>query len=213
MTVAACMQCGCFISISLLPTGNPVAKKAGWATKSAKCSRCRRYICDGCVAKSGGKCPSCNVSVQIMSFSDAADEVLGRGLDYATPDRHAPQAAWDLDDSEEEAPKVFDIEGMNSWSGTVAVYHLPCHHAQEALINCTRALDAVPYLNRAKKRGTCITCGKPLGNLVLFRIPQTADEISRDDPDAIDVRTGQRVTRTKAPATIWAQLRRVLGFR
>ena len=68
MTVMGCSGEGCkrFISISVIPGGNPVAKAdpEQWATEYRICTACGAHFCDRCVKKMSGlfrkpKCSKC----------------------------------------------------------------------------------------------------------------------------------------------------------
>jgi len=81
MGVAGCRQCGCFISLSIIEGGNPVAQQTGWQTRYTKCQRCEDFYCASCVEKNGGKCPSCDVDVAVYTYRE---EMARKG--YAVPD-------------------------------------------------------------------------------------------------------------------------------
>lgn len=69
------------------------------------------------------------------------------------------------------------------------LWHMPCSHAQDILLNCADVQQAGPYVLKAKQRGVCKTCGRKLEQLSLIEATGGKQEqVCRADPDAIDVR-------------------------
>ena len=70
---------------------------------------------------------------------------------------------------------------------TLVVWHMACKHAQDVLLNCFDQEDAQPYIDKAKKRGTCKSCGRTLGELTLIGLGGPLELAALIDPLAIDV--------------------------
>lgn len=67
---------------------------------------------------------------------------------------------------------------------SLAIYHLDCNHAQDVLLNCRGYADAIPYVEKALKRGTCKSCGNNISKLCLVVLP---NKVLMGDPNAIDI--------------------------
>lgn len=70
---------------------------------------------------------------------------------------------------------------------TLVVWHMDCEHAQDVLLNCFDFEDALPYVKKAEKRGTCKSCGRRLGKLMIVVLEGSAEEPALNDPFAIDL--------------------------
>ena len=73
MGVAGCAKCERFISLSIIPGGNPVAlaDPEKWAVKHAQCTECGSYLCDRC-AEGFSFCPECHGSLKFVGYAEKA---------------------------------------------------------------------------------------------------------------------------------------------
>jgi len=121
-----CGSCRRFISISLVPGGNPMAHSHPelFAASYAVCDHCHKPFCDQCVTNAGGKCPECGKRLELQgpppgeaSVPPAVQEML-RKLDAQTAQPTRPPAA-----PRPSAPKTKESTARAAaiWLGTIAV--------------------------------------------------------------------------------------------
>lgn len=127
MPVGMCGSCRRFISISLVPGGNPMAITHPdlFAATYAMCDRCHKPFCDQCVANAGGKCPECGKRLELQgpppgeaNVPPAVQEML-RKLDAQTAQAARKPAA-----PPPSAPKEKEAgagQAALRWLGAIAV--------------------------------------------------------------------------------------------